>query len=146
MRWTRSPTVTWLFLSADLGAAGRGPCRIRLAACCTLAPLTDIAISIRLCGAPEQGAHLGGARAVSGPQSWSQWRHGPKGDGVGGHHLVAGQRSCLIVSKVRNHSQVLARSLLVDAASVLDPVMTIGKCLLAGLGGTWTSNCDTTCS
>jgi len=83
---------------------------------------------------------------VSGPQSWSQWRHRPEGDGVGGHHLVAGQRSSLVVSKVRNHCQVLSRSLLVDAASVLDPVMAIGKCLLTGLGGTWTTNGDTTCS
>ena len=122
------------------------PCRVSLAACSTFAPLTDIAISICLCGTPEQGAHLTGAGAVSGPQSWSQWRHRPEGDGVGGHHLVTGQRSWLVVSKVRNHSQVLPRSLLIDAASVLDSVVTKGKCVLACLGGTWTSNSNTTCS
>jgi len=82
---------------------------------------------------------------VSGSQSRSQWRHRPEGDGVGGHYLATGLGSSLIVTKVRNNCQVLAWGLLVDAAFVLDPVVAIGKHLLAGFGSTWTSNSDTIC-
>ena len=101
----------------------------------TLTPLTHVAIAVRLRGAPEQGPDGVGV-AVTRSQ---------EGDALSLRQLLGGLvlRGGTVVSEVRDQREVLARSLLVDAAFVRRPGVVVVEGGETGLGGPGSPDGDT---
>ena len=109
--------------------------RVCSTACSTLTPLTHVAIAVRLRGAPEQGPD-----GVGGAVTRSQ-----EGDALSLRQLLGCLvlRGGTVVSEVRDQREVLAWSLLVDAAFVRRPGVVVAEGGETGLGGPGSPDGDT---